>query len=191
MRHALRRLFGSPESGLVMVLVIVTVMLTALAGSHLDRADGAARQQFWNSYTLIQTATDASFFAIMAVGATLVIISGGIDLSVGSIYALSGVTHGDRAARRWSDGARRRRSSSASCVCVGVGSLCGVAQRLARRRTSRTSVHHHARHDVDAARDRVRGDEGREHPVPTPLTACGEGVARTRRRALSRADARR
>ena len=28
----------------------------------------------------------------MAVGATVVIISGGIDLSVGSIYALAGVT---------------------------------------------------------------------------------------------------
>ena len=28
----------------------------------------------------------------MAVGATIVIISGGIDLSVGSIYALAGVT---------------------------------------------------------------------------------------------------
>jgi len=39
----------------------------------------------------MQTATDASFFAIMAVGATLVIISGGIDLSVGSTYALAGV----------------------------------------------------------------------------------------------------
>ncbi|HEV8197778.1 MAG TPA: ABC transporter permease, partial [Gemmatimonadales bacterium] len=32
------------------------------------------------------------FFAIMAIGATVVIISGGIDLSVGSVYALAGVT---------------------------------------------------------------------------------------------------
>ena len=47
---------------------------------------------FLNSNTLVQTATDASFFAIMAVGATFVIISGGIDLSVGSVYALAGVT---------------------------------------------------------------------------------------------------
>ena len=84
---------ASQETGLVIVLV-------ALA----DRADRARRiarrsgcrdttvNNFWNSYTLIQTATDASFFAIMAIGATIVIISGGIDLSVGSIYALSGVT---------------------------------------------------------------------------------------------------
>ena len=47
--------------------------------------------KFLNANTLLQTATDASFFAVMAVGATMVIISCGIDLSVGSIFALSGV----------------------------------------------------------------------------------------------------
>src|SRR5215212_323820 len=91
-RPLLRRLFGSPEIGLVMVLVVVMALLTALAGSHPDRQTGQIVNNFWNSYTLVQTATDASFFAIMAIGATLVIISGGIDLSVGSIYALSGVS---------------------------------------------------------------------------------------------------
>src|SRR5678815_3545380 len=91
MRHVVRRLFASQEIGLVLVLVIVTVTLAALAGSHTDRQTGEVVNNFWNSYTLIQTATDASFFAIMAIGATIVIISGGIDLSVGSIYALSGV----------------------------------------------------------------------------------------------------
>ena len=58
----------------------------------------------------------------MAVGATVVIISGGIDLSVGSIYALAGVDHRDGAARarpggrcrRGRDRARRRASASAS-----------------------------------------------------------------------------
>src|SRR5678810_248867 len=92
MRHVVRRLFASQEIGLVLVLVIVTITLTALAGSHPDRQTGQVVNNFWNSYTLIQTATDASFFAIMAIGATIVIISGGIDLSVGSIYALAGVT---------------------------------------------------------------------------------------------------
>ncbi len=91
MRPLLRRLFGTQEIGLVLVVVVVTVTLTALAGSHADRQTGETVNNFWNSYTLIQTATDASFFAIMAIGATVVIISGGIDLSVGSIYALSGV----------------------------------------------------------------------------------------------------
>jgi ribose transport system permease protein len=66
--------------------------LTATAGSHVDQRTGLVVNNFLNSYTLIQTATDASFFAIMAVGATIVIISGGIDLSVGAVYALAGVT---------------------------------------------------------------------------------------------------
>src|SRR5437763_4947689 len=92
MRDLARKLIGSQEVGLVVVLAVVTFALTLLAGSHSDRLTGATVNNFWNSYTLIQTATDASFFAIMAIGATMVIISGGIDLSVGSIYALSGVS---------------------------------------------------------------------------------------------------
>lgn len=87
-----KRLLGSQEAGLVLVMALVTLGLTLLAGSHADRQTGHLVNNFWNSYTLIQTATDASFFAIMAIGATVVIISGGIDLSVGSIYALAGVT---------------------------------------------------------------------------------------------------
>ncbi len=69
------------------------VALSLLAGSHVDDA-GHTINNFLNSHTLIQTATDASFVAIMAVGATIVIISGGIDLSVGSVYALAGVRWG-------------------------------------------------------------------------------------------------
>ncbi|GAC1655305.1 MAG: ABC transporter permease [Gemmatimonadaceae bacterium] len=88
----LRRLAGSQEIGLVLVVALVTVALTALAGAHLDRFSGALVNNFWNANTLIQTLTDASFFAIMAIGATLVIITGGIDLSVGSVYALAGVS---------------------------------------------------------------------------------------------------
>ena len=125
MRHALRRLFGSPEIGLVMVLVIVTVMLTALAGSHPDRQTGQLVNNFWNSYTLVQTATDASFFAIMAIGATLVIISGGIDLSVGSTYALSGVTMAIFLRAAGPMGATST-TLLGLLACVGVGLACGV-----------------------------------------------------------------
>jgi ribose/xylose/arabinose/galactoside ABC-type transport system permease subunit len=87
----LRKILASEQAGLVLVIAVLGVILTALAGSHVDRLTGAEVNNFLNSYTLIQTATDASFFAVMAVGATIVIISGGIDLSVGSIYALAGV----------------------------------------------------------------------------------------------------
>jgi ribose transport system permease protein len=88
----LRKILASEQAGLVLVIAVLGILLTAFAGSHVDRLTGAEVNNFLNSYTLIQTATDASFFAVMAVGATIVIISGGIDLSVGSIYALAGVT---------------------------------------------------------------------------------------------------
>ena len=85
-------LIRSQQAGLVGVLLLLGLALTLAAGSHVDRVTGAPVNNFLNAYTLIQMATDASSFAIMGVGATIVIISGGIDLSVGAIYALAGVT---------------------------------------------------------------------------------------------------
>ena len=125
MNHFLRRIFASQEIGLLMVLAVVIVILTALAGSHPDRQTGETVNNFLNSYTLIQTATDASFFAIMAIGATIVIISGGIDLSVGSIYALSGV-----AMALFLRAAGPMSGTSATLlgllVALGVGLGCGI-----------------------------------------------------------------
>lgn len=92
MSSLLKKFLAAQEAGLVIVLIGLAIALTIFAGSHVDPRSGETVNNFWNSYTLIQTATDASFFAIMAIGATMVIISGGIDLSVGSIYAMSGVS---------------------------------------------------------------------------------------------------
>ena len=125
MHPIIRRMLGSQESGLVLVVVLVTLSLSLLAGSHLDRNAGVVVNNFWNANTLIQTATDASFFAMMAIGATMVIISGGIDLSVGSIYALAGVTMAMtlRSMGPMGDGAT---SWTALLVCVGIGLACGL-----------------------------------------------------------------
>jgi ribose transport system permease protein len=100
-------------------------VLTILAGSHLDRATGETVNNFWNSHTLIQTATDASFFAIMAIGATLVIISGGIDLSVGSIYALAGVGMA-LFLRAVGPMGGMATTLLGFVVCLGVGLACGL-----------------------------------------------------------------
>jgi ribose/xylose/arabinose/galactoside ABC-type transport system permease subunit len=124
-RDVARRILGAQEIGLVLVLVAVTVLLTLLAGSHPDRRTGELVNNFWNSYTLIQTATDASFFAIMAIGATMVIISGGIDLSVGSIYALSGVAMALLLRHAGPMGSAATVGLGLT-ICVGVGVLCGV-----------------------------------------------------------------
>ena len=120
-----RRILASQQAGLVFVILLLGAALTLLAGTHADRITGEPVNNFLNSYTLIQTATDASFFAIMAVGATFVIISGGIDLSVGSIYALAGVAaamvlraHGP------ADGPTAVAIGLA--VSLGVGLACGA-----------------------------------------------------------------
>jgi ribose/xylose/arabinose/galactoside ABC-type transport system permease subunit len=125
MRGFVRRIMGSQETGLVLVVLLVTLALTALAGSHVDRRTGELVNNFWNLSTLIQTATDASFFAIMAIGATVVIISGGIDLSVGSIYALAGVTMALvlRALGPIGDAAT---VAAGLVTCIGTGLLCGL-----------------------------------------------------------------
>lgn len=122
-------MLASQQAGLVLVILFLGVLLTLFAGTHTDRVTGQQVNNFLNSYTLIQTATDASFFAIMAVGATVVIISGGIDLSVGSIYALAGVAtamvlraHGP------ADGAGAVAVGLA--VAVGVGLACGAINGL-------------------------------------------------------------
>ena len=56
MRGAVRKLLGAQETGLIIVVVLVALLLTALAGSHVDRRSGELVNNFWNSYTLIQTA---------------------------------------------------------------------------------------------------------------------------------------
>ena len=116
-----RKLFNSQQTGLVIVILLLGVVLTIFAGAHVDRLTGKSVNNFLNSYTLMQTATDASFFAIMAVGATMVIISGGVDLSVGSTYALAGVTMA-LAMRRFDTSS----VGMAAAICVGIGLACGL-----------------------------------------------------------------
>ena len=123
-RSVVRRLLASQETGLVIVVALLTIALIALAGSHVDRRTGLEVNNFWNANTIVQTLTDASFFAIMAVGATMVIISGGIDLSVGSIYALSGVTMAIVVRSMGTNDSGT--ALVAIAVCVGIGLLCGL-----------------------------------------------------------------
>ena len=123
------KILSSAQAGLLLVILCLVVLLTLLAGSHPDRITGEPVNNFLNSYTLIQTATDASFFAIMAVGATIVIISGGIDLSVGSIYALAGVMTA-MALRAYAPESSLATALSGLGVSIGVGVACGLLNGL-------------------------------------------------------------
>ena len=125
-----RRLGGAvlraQQLGLIVVLLVLGTALTLAAGSHVVPLTGKVVNNFLNAHTLIQMATDASAFAIMGVGATLVIISGGIDLSVGAIYALAGVAMAMvlRAVGPVSPVAAVMLGLS---VCVLVSLVCGLA----------------------------------------------------------------
>ena len=103
-----------PEGGLIIIIIVLGLLL-AVFGGEIQRPkfttnpDGKrvrlmvvnqAGQQvpafervnkFFNPETLTQIAKDTSFFAIMAIGMTFVIITGGIDLSIGSTYAVASV----------------------------------------------------------------------------------------------------
>lgn len=91
MRKVIAGILGFQQSGLIAIILLLAAIMTRFAGTHVDRVTGHTVNNFLNPSTLIQVATDTSFFAIMAIGMTMVIISAGIDLSVGSIYALAGV----------------------------------------------------------------------------------------------------
>lgn len=109
-----KKLFGAKESGLLVVILALGALLSAFSGTvrlpvFAVGADGSRervfvtnaagervpaiveKNKFFNAQNLAQLAKDTSFIAIMAVGMSVVIIAGGIDLSVGSIYALASV----------------------------------------------------------------------------------------------------
>ncbi|HEY7877078.1 MAG TPA: ABC transporter permease [Gemmatimonadaceae bacterium] len=126
LQRALHALLRAPQTGLIAVLILLGALLTTLAGSHVDALSGATVNNFLNAHTLMQLATDASAFAIMGVGATIVIIAGGIDLSVGAIYALAGVTMAMtlRAAGPLAPAAMVLLGLG---TCLAVSLLCGLA----------------------------------------------------------------
>src|SRR6185295_12880491 len=91
--------------------------------------------RFLNAENLVGIAKDASFIAVMSVGMAGIIIMGGIDLSIGSIYALAAILgaialHG----REGSDNAHLSAWASIPlglAVCCGVGGACGAVNGVA------------------------------------------------------------
>jgi ribose/xylose/arabinose/galactoside ABC-type transport system permease subunit len=83
--------------------------------------------KFFNRDNLVIVATSASFYAIMAVGLTMIIILGGIDLSVGAIYALAAVV-GAYVLNQMASGAASAGDSVPTwmALSVGVGLCCLV-----------------------------------------------------------------
>lgn len=100
------------------VLLAVVVMATVLTGGRFANLDN-----------LINVARQISFEGLIALGMTLVIVTGGIDLSVGSLVALTGVVAAlvMRAAAGWPQEAA---ISAGLAAGVLTGALVGTGSGL-------------------------------------------------------------
>lgn len=74
------RLLKTNGVGIFLILMAMCVGLTIAVGS-----------KFLSSSNIISVIRQFSFYGILAIGMCMVIITGGIDISVGSVFALSGV----------------------------------------------------------------------------------------------------
>jgi ribose/xylose/arabinose/galactoside ABC-type transport system permease subunit len=116
------------EAGLLAVVLVLGVFLSVY-GYH-DALPGRPNT-FLNPDNLIAgIATPMSYYAIMAMGLTVVVITGGIDISVGSIMALAGLV------TAWALQQFPRDTSAALVLPIsiflplGVGLACGLVNGL-------------------------------------------------------------
>ncbi|MBC8108291.1 MAG: ABC transporter permease [Anaerolineae bacterium] len=111
------------ELGLVVVIIILGLALTFF--SRQPGSEGP--NPFLNFDNLVnRVATPMSVYAIMAVGVTCVIISGGIDISVGSIFAISALGAAAVLQRYQPDTPAWKVLTIGLIVGPGIGLLCGV-----------------------------------------------------------------
>lgn len=114
------------QLGLVFVVLAMSIALS-IAG-HVNRLDEDRPNTFLNKRNLVENvATPMSYYAIMAVGMTIVIITGGIDISVGSIMALSAILTAWVIGYLPADASRLRVLPIALGLPVLIGIGCGVA----------------------------------------------------------------
>ncbi len=141
--RSVARRAGLKELGLIGVIVLLGGLLTLFGGStetrRFDPTTGqkylVVRNKFLNVDRLLTLAKNTSFFAIMAIGATVVIVAGGIDLSVAGIYVLSGLAGAVFLHGFGPDGDLPRTPAvlvvlMTSAACLGTGALCGLVNGL-------------------------------------------------------------
>lgn len=116
------------EYGLAIVVLALGTILAAY-GWH-DALPGRPNT-FLNFDNLVDgVATPMSYYAIMAVGLTVVIITGGIDISVGSIMALAALGGAATLQRFGQDAPAWQVLPLAFAIPAGIGLLCGLANGL-------------------------------------------------------------
>jgi len=104
------------RAGAPIVLVVVLLVGTVAFGGS-----------FAGPQNLRNVALDSSYLVLIAIGMTFVVISGGIDLSVGSVFALSGVLTAYGA--KWGSGPA---IALPLAVCGAIGLVNGLLIGRAR-----------------------------------------------------------
>ena len=99
-----------PQAGLIAGLIVLCLLLTLLSANFLTPSN------------ILNVILQASVFAILAFGMTFVILTAGIDLSVGSVLALSGAVMASMTAAFG--------PATGILIGVGVGALIGTVNGL-------------------------------------------------------------
>lgn len=108
-------LFGSTEAGLVLAILSMLALLYTLP----------AGASFFGERSLGNLYHNTALFGVLAVGAAIVIVAGGIDLSVGSVVALSAVV-GVRLMTDWLPGGSAARGPLPAWI-VAAGFVASLA----------------------------------------------------------------
>lgn len=125
MHRSLRNLFKTQQAGLLIVVLLMGLLLTFAAEPITFR--GQTVNNFFRLDNLIpNVATPMSWMAIMAVGLTIVIVSGGIDISVGSIFGLSALGAAAVLQQLPENASPWMVLPLAIAVPLGIGLLCGL-----------------------------------------------------------------
>ena len=111
MKNALDLLIRNRRAGTLAGLILLGALLSFLSPFFLTASN------------LLNVMEQTTINAVIAVGMTCVILTAGIDLSVGSIVALAGVVMASRLQAGWPLGA-------AILAGLGIGALCGFVSGL-------------------------------------------------------------
>jgi len=113
----IRALRGAPSTGVFWILAVLLGLISAFA--VILPAD-----TFVTSFNAQTVAGDASIILVLAAGATLVIVSGGLDLSIGSVMTFSAVA--SALAMKEVAGDSPDHQLAAALVGLGVGVAGGL-----------------------------------------------------------------
>lgn len=118
------------ESGLLVVIFLLGLLLT-LASDPITLLDGRVVNNFLRADNLIpNVATTMAPIGIMAIGATIVIAAGGIDISMGSIYGLAALGVAATLQRFPEDAPAWQVLPTAVAVAFAIGLGCGLINGL-------------------------------------------------------------